>query len=407
MPPFSRPLRRRASAAQVLRRRSDRPGHRPLFPAAKLGWLIDNVEGVRAAAASGQLRVGTVDTWLLWKLTAGRSYATDQSNASRTQLFNTHSLRWDGELCRLFGVPANPLGEVRPSDSLFGTVEAGVTALPGSLPIHAMLGDSHAALFGHRVRQPGAVKATYGTGSSLMTLTRSRIASRHGLSSTIAWGTKDGPAFAIEGNISVSGQAAAFMAELLGCRDVADLADRAQSVPDSNGVTFVPALVGLGAPHWNPEARGLIAGLTLGVKPAHLARAAIEAIAHQIADVFEAMEQDVGAPLDRLSVDGGASRNDQLMQLQADLLDRKVQRGSIAEVSAVGAAMMAASGLGRPFAEQTADLETFEPRMPAGARESLRAAWLDAVRRATLAHDATLTSNKAPGQASRNQGGHP
>lgn len=354
----------------------------PLFPAAKLGWLIDNEPAVRDALRAGRLRAGTVDAWLLWNMSAGAIHATDHSNASRTQLFNTRTLQWDDALGRIFGVPIEIMPSAMRSDSRFVELDGKATALRGGTPVHAAMGDSHAALFGHGVRNPGIVKATYGTGSSLMTLTPSRLTSRNGLSSTVAWSTRDGPAFALEGNISVSGQAAAFMADLLGL-DVAQLAALAESVPDSLGVTFVPALVGLGAPHWVPQARGLISGLTLGVRPAHLARATIESIAFQIADVLEAMEQDLGTSLQQLSVDGGASRNDQLMQLQADLLDRPVVRGERAEVSAMGAAMMAAQALGRPIAAQ-APSATFAPRMPRAEREALRARWRDGVRRTLL-----------------------
>jgi glycerol kinase len=209
-----------------------------------------------------------------------------------------------------------------------------------------MIGDSHAALYGHGVRAPGTVKATYGTGTSLMALTPERVLSRHGLSSTIAW-SKDGKvAHALEGNISVSGQAAAFMAQMLGLADAAALSALAETVPDSNGAAFVPALVGLGAPHWRSDARGTITGLSLGTTPAHLARAALEAIAFQVADVFTAMEQDMGAPMAELRADGGASRNAFLMQFQADILGRTIATAAAPEVSALGAAALAFAGLG-------------------------------------------------------------
>jgi glycerol kinase len=376
----------------------------PLFPAAKIGWLIENVAAVGDAARGRRLRAGTVDAWLLWKLTGGTVHATDHSNASRTQLLNTQTLRWDEQLGRIFGVPLEIMPEPRPSDSRFGELAAGATALRARTPIHAMMGDSHAALFGHGVRAPGTVKATYGTGSSLMTLTPARTRSQHGLSSTIAWSTAGGVAYALEGNISVSGQAAAFMADLLGHDDVSALAALAETVPDSNGVSFVPALVGLGAPHWAPDARGLIAGLALGTKPAHLARAAVEAIAQQIADVFEAMQLDLGEPLKQLSVDGGASRNDQLMQLQADLIDRPVVRGDRAEVSAMGAAAMAAAGLGRPLPASDATPTTFTPHLPVASRDALRARWREAVRRAMWAD--TSSSSKAPDHTDRTKGDH-
>ena len=318
----------------------------PLFPAGKIAWLLDNVPGARDRADRGELRAGTVDSWLLWNLTGGTVHATDHSNASRTQLFNTATLNWDADLAALFGVPMSLLPEVCSSDSEFGGAAAGVSALNPGVPIHAMIGDSHAALFGHGVRAPGTVKATYGTGTSLMALTPERVLSGHGLSSTIAWSQSGTMAHALEGNISVSGQAAAFMAQMLGLADATALSALAETVPDSNGAAFVPALVGLGAPHWRSDARGTITGLSLGTTPAHLARAALEAIAFQVADVFTAMEQDMGAPLAELRADGGASRNDFLMQFQADILGRTVATAAAPEVSALGAAALAFAGLG-------------------------------------------------------------
>jgi glycerol kinase len=318
----------------------------PLFPAGKIAWLLDSVAGARARAERGELRAGTVDSWLLWNLTGGTVHATDHSNASRTQLFDTERLRWDEELAALFGVPLSLLPAVKSSDCEFGRVAAGVSALPAGVPVHAMIGDSHAALFGHGVRVPGTVKATYGTGTSLMALTPHRVLSRHGLSSTIAWSQGGKVVHALEGNISVSGQAAAFMAQLLGLDDAAALSALAESVDDSNGATFVPALVGLGAPYWRSDARGTITGLSLGTVPAHLARAALEAIAFQVADGFAAMEQDMGATMAELRADGGASRNGFLMQFQADILDRTVATAAAPEVSALGAAALAFAGLG-------------------------------------------------------------
>lgn len=349
----------------------------PLFPAAKIAWLLDKVPGARAKAEAGALRAGTIDAWLLWNLTGGAVHATDHSNASRTQLFNTRTLQWDARLCALFDVPVGILPPVRPSDTRFGETAA-VTRLPAGIPIHAMLGDSHAALFGHGVREPGTVKATYGTGSSLMSLTAERVSSTHGLSGTIAWSTSAGIAYALEGNISVSGQAAAFMAEMLGLADASALATLAATVPDSNGVAFVPALVGLGAPHWRDDARGTITGLSLGTRPAHLARAALEAIAFQVADVLQAMEDDTGTPMAQLRADGGASRNDMLMQFQADVMARQVVTSEAPEVSALGAAAMAWQALGQampPVAEAT----RFSPQMANADRQAHRARWRAAI----------------------------
>lgn len=346
----------------------------PLFPAAKIGWLLDALPEARRMADAGNLRAGTVDAWLLWKLTGGAVHATDHSNASRTQLFNTRTLDWDPDLAALFDVPLAILPQVMVSDGHFGDTAAGASPLPAGVPIHAMVGDSHAALFGHGVRRPGVVKATYGTGSSLMTLTEGRITSAHGLSGTIAWSGKAGIAHALEGNISVSGQAAAFMAELLGLGDAAALSELALSVPDSNGVAFVPALVGLGAPYWRDDARGVVSGLSLGTRPAHLARAALEAIAFQVGDVLGAMEKDIGAPLAQLRADGGASRNGFLMQFQADLIGRPVAVAEAAEVSALGAAALAYQGLGHampPVAAKT----RFSPGMDEARRAGHAARW--------------------------------
>lgn len=346
----------------------------PLFPAGKIAWLLDNVPGARDRAEHGGLRAGTVDSWLLWNLTGGAVHATDHSNASRTQLFNTATLRWDEELADLFDIPLSLLPEVRSSDAEFGRTAAGSSALPEGVPIRAMIGDSHAALFGHGVRAPGTVKATYGTGTSLMTLTPDRVLSQHGLSSTIAWSQNGAVSHALEGNISVSGQAAAFMAQLLGLNDAGALSALAETVPDSNGAVFVPALVGLGAPHWRADARGTITGLSLGTTPAHLARAALEAIAFQVADVFAAMEQDMGAPMAELRADGGASRNAFLMRFQADILSRSVVTAAAAEVSALGAAALAFASMGVDMAPvPAADRHT--PDMAAAERDGHRQRW--------------------------------
>jgi glycerol kinase len=356
----------------------------PLFPAAKIAWILDSVPGARQRADRGQLRAGTIDSWLLWNLTAGAVHATDHSNASRTQLFNTQSLAWDETLAGIFGVPLSIMPRVMRSDGHFGDTAAGATALSAGTPIRAMIGDSHAALFGHGVRAPGNVKATYGTGSSLMTLTPTRTASRHGLSGTIAWSTAAGVAHALEGNISVSGQAAAFMAEILGLDDAVALSALAATVDDTNGVAFVPALVGLGAPYWRDDARGIVSGLSLGTKPAHLARAALEAIAFQVADVFKAMESDLGVGLAVLSVDGGASRNDFLMQFQADILNCRVARGHIPELSALGAARMAFEGMGHSTSWPTAGPAIFSSAMNGSDRGAALSRWDVAVRRALV-----------------------
>ena len=354
----------------------------PMFPAPKLAWLIEHRPEARALHDKGQLRVGTVDAWLLWNLTGGASFATDHSNASRTQLFDTETLEWSAALGAIFGAPTDCLPDALPSDSRFGETAPGVSALPAGIPIRAMMGDSHAALYGHGVRAPGVVKATYGTGSSLMTLVPERIAPRHGVSGTIAWSDAAGTHHALEGNIFVSAQAAAFIGGLLGVGDARALSDLAQTVEDAGGVTFVPALSGLGAPHWAAQATGTIAGMTHATTPAHLARATFEAIAMQIADVFEAMEADAGQPLRALRADGGASANPFLMQLQADLLGRPVDRAEIEEVGALGAAAMAFAALS-VATDWPQHSTRFEPAMGDATRGALRDRWKDALRRVT------------------------
>ncbi|MEG3164749.1 FGGY family carbohydrate kinase [Sphingomonas sp. PB2P19] len=354
----------------------------PLFPAAKIAWLLDEVPGARDRAMRGELRCGTIDSWLLWKLTDGHVHATDASNASRTQLLGLETLNWDTRLASIFAVPPTLLPDVRSSDSLFGSVAVGVSALSAGVPVHAMLGDSHAALYGHGIRAPGRAKVTIGTGSSVMTPTAMRVRSRHGLSETIAWSRGGEVLYALEGNISVSGQAAAFAAQLLGVADETALTALASSVETSGGVVFVPALAGLGAPHWRSQARGIIAGMSLGTRPAHVARATLEAIALQIGDVLNAMEADLGVAVPEVSVDGGATCNAVLMQMLADLTGRTVLRPAMVEASALGAARMAADALGFPtWPGGTQD--RFSPSLPAAAAQEIRAGWHDAIARAS------------------------
>lgn len=349
----------------------------PLFPASKLAWVLQNVAGAADLAAAGHLRAGTVDAWLLWNLTGGASFATDHSNASRTQLFDTGKRAFSPDLCAIYGVPIACLPSPLPSDSQFGVTAAQASGLPAGVPVLAMMGDSHAALYGHGIRTPGSVKATFGTGSSLMTLTPGRVASGSGLSGTIAWTNHAGTAYALEGNITVSAQAAAFMARLLGIGGAAALSDLAQTVPDCGGVAFVPALAGLGAPHWDDHARGTIAGMTHATTPAHLARATFDAIAHQVADVFEAMEQDVGHAITELCADGGASANPFLMQLQADILGRRVLRADVPEIGAIGVAAMALRSPALVGAKTA-----FEPLLPAEDRKPGRERWAVALAKA-------------------------
>jgi len=352
-----------------------------LFPASKLGWVMGNVASARELAERGRLRAGTVDSWLLFKMTGGQVFATDHSNASRTMLFDTSILEWSPKLCSLFDLPVSALPQALPSNSRFGETAEGTTALPTGTPILAMMGDSHAALYGHGVRAPGLVKATYGTGSSLMTLTDRRVLSGHGLSSTIAWSDEGGVAYALEGNITVSAQAIAFAATLLGLPGPAELSDLAQTISDSGKVVFVPALAGLGAPHWTDGATGTISGMTHATTPAHIALATMEAVALQIADVFEAMQQDVGLALSGLMADGGASANNFLMQLQADVVNRPVLRGDQPEVGALGAAAMAFRALG-VTTPAPSHARRFTPgTMPEAGRVDLLMRWRAAIAR--------------------------
>lgn len=354
----------------------------PLFPAAKLTWLLKTIPLAADLAASGDLRVGTIDSWLLWNLTAGTVHATDPSNASRTQLLNLASGDWDPDLARLFDVPLSALPHIKASDACFGRVAAGVSPLSPDIPVHAIMGDSHAALFGHVQVTPGAVKATIGTGSSIMATTDRPVLSAHGLSSTIAWREGDTTIYALEGNITVSGQAAAFCTQLLGVADEQALTDLAASVESCDGVVFVPALAGLGAPHWNDQARGLIVGMTLGTRPAHVARAVFEAMAMQIVDVVEALAADLRRPLTEIRVDGGATRNGFLLQLLADLLDRTVVRQDSPEASALGVAQLAARALGAAAPSEIAPPLRFEPRMTQAKREEISRNWRLAIRQA-------------------------
>ena len=360
----------------------------PLFSASKMRWLLDHTPDGHNRAANGELCLGTVDSWVLWNLTGGKVHACDMTNASRTQLFNLHTLSWDAELLALFGIPAAALPTVLKSNAIFGET-APIGALPGGIPIAAMIGDSHASLFGHTGFQRGAIKATYGTGSSLMTPIEQPILSEHGLSTTIAWAT-DKVTYALEGNISVTGAAVEWLGQLLGLANPAEgVAQLAAQAADSDGVYLVPAFVGLGAPHWRPEARGLLTGLTRGSGPVQVARATLESIAYQVRDVFAAMQADAGIDLEFLLADGGASRNDQLMQFQADILGRPVLRSTSADVSALGATYLA--GLAVGVWSSVEDImalprahDRFEPQLSPERRAELADGWQQAVARATL-----------------------
>ncbi len=389
--------RRSAEFCENLRRRGIEPlvrertglGVDPLFSAGKIRWLLDNIPDGQKRAEAGELCAGTVDSWVLWNLTGGAVHACDASNASRTQLLDVRRAVWDAELLGLFGVPRAMLPEVRPSSGMLGeSVELG--RLPTGVPVTALIGDSHAALFGHAAFRPGAVKATYGTGSSLMTLTEGPVISRGGLSTTIAWRLGSAVTHALEGNILVTGSAVQWLGEFLGLPDPAhDAAALAERAEPAEGLYVVPAFVGLGAPYWDTRARGLITGLTRGTTAAQVARATLEAIAYQVRDVFEVMEAEAGQPLPELMTDGGASRNDVLMQFQADILGRPVVRNLSTDLSAIGAAWLAGLAVGFwPSLEELEALpreeDRFEPRMSDAERERRVRGWREAVARARL-----------------------
>ncbi|MEA9389413.1 FGGY-family carbohydrate kinase [Acerihabitans sp. TG2] len=318
----------------------------PLFPAAKVRGMLAALPLGVERAARGELCAGTLDSWLNWQFTAGQSFSTDYSNASRTQLFNIHQGCWDEALLAIFAVPAASLAHVKPSAAIHGYTQSGqVPGLAGGIPIAALIGDSHAALYGQGGNQAGDVKATYGTGSSLMLAMNHLPDHGQGLGSTVAW--HDGQIrYALEGNITHTGAALSWVARLLGVSSLTHLSDMALSVSGNQGVFFVPALSGLGAPYWDSQARGLICGLTDAATPDVLARVGLESIAYQVADVFFAMERAAGHRLPALRVDGGATQNHWLMQFQADLLQRPLIRNLNAEVSALGAAYLAGKTLG-------------------------------------------------------------
>jgi glycerol kinase len=360
----------------------------PLFSASKLRWLLQNIPDGVARAKAGELCAGTVDSWLLWNLTGGAVHATDSSNASRTQLLNLRANEWDPELLELFGIPRVLLPRVGASSGIAGFT-SGSGRLAAGIPIGALIGDSHAALFGHAAFTPGMVKATYGTGSSLMSPMRDVFLSRRGLSTTVAWSARGEVSYALEGNITSTGATVDWLGKALRLEDgPAAVAELATTVEDSGGVYLVPAFAGLGAPHWDPHARGVICGLTHGTGSGQLARAAVESIAYQVADVFDAMRQDAGAAgQGELLADGGASRNNWLMQFQADVLGCPVVRNSSTDLSAVGTAWLA--GLATGFWRDLEDLKSlpgepdkaarFEPRMRETRREELLAGWREAV----------------------------
>jgi glycerol kinase len=357
------------------------------FSASKIAWILDHVPNARQLAEAGRLAFGTVDTWLVWRLTGGRVHITDASNASRTMLFNLHSGHWDVDLLDLFRIPASMLPAVRPSSEVYGEVSS-VLGLNG-IPIAGIAGDQQAALFGQRCISPGLTKNTYGTGCFMLQSTGTRaVASTHRLLTTVAWKIGSDTHYVLEGSVFVGGAVVQWLRDGLGIiRSSSEVEALANSVPDNGGVYFVPAFVGLGAPHWDSYARGAIFGLTRGSSAGHIARAALESIAYQVADLMNAVQIDTGTPLKELRVDGGASTNHSLMQFQADILGVPVVRPSITETTALGAAFLA--GLGTGFWNEVPSISAlprqehrFEPRLPPSQVDAMRQRWNEAISRA-------------------------
>lgn len=359
------------------------------FSATKLRWLLDNAAGARERAEKGELLFGTVDSWIIWKLTGGKVHVTDYSNASRTMLFNIHTLKWDEEILRVLKIPQQILPEVKPSSHVYGYTDSKLFGR--EVPIAGAGGDQQCALFGQTCFGRGEVKNTYGTGGfMLMNTGTAPVNSHNGLVTTIAWGVDDKVEYALEGSIFVAGAAVQWLRDELGLiRDAAESEVLAKSVPDANGCYVVPAFVGLGAPYWDQYARGAIVGLTRGVNRNHIVRATLESIAYQVNDVLMAMQEDSGMPITSLRVDGGACDNDFLMQFQADILNTSVVRPYCIETTAMGAAYLAGLAVGywRSKDEILANhviAAEFKPQMGQAKRESLLQGWHNAVKAASV-----------------------
>ncbi len=356
------------------------------FSATKIKWILDNVPGARERAEKGKLMFGTVDTWLIWRLTRGEVHVTDVSNASRTMLFNIHTLQWDEELLRLFDIPLSMMPEVRSSSEVYGHTKS--TIFAHKVPIAGIAGDQQAALFGQMCVEPGAVKNTYGTGCFLLMNSGEKpIDSKNNLLTTVAWKIGDKVNYALEGSIFVGGSVVQWLRDGLGIiRSSSEVEALAASVPDTAGVYFVPALTGLAAPYWDQYARGSISGISRGTTAAHIARAALEGIAYQTLDIVDAMQRDSGIELCELKVDGGAARNNLLMQFQSDLLDTRVIRPQVTETTALGAAYLAGLAVGYwdsidDIKQQWQAEHVFEPTQERDSIAKAVEGWHDAVRR--------------------------
>ncbi|HBL71134.1 MAG TPA: glycerol kinase [Alistipes sp.] len=356
------------------------------FSATKIKWILDNVAGARKRAEKGKLMFGTVDTWLIWRLTRGEVHVTDVSNASRTMLFNINTLDWDQELLDLFGIPRSMMPEVKSSSEVYGHTKT--TIFAHKVPISGIAGDQQAALFGQMCTEPGMVKNTYGTGCFLLMNSGEKpILSQNNLITTVAWKIGDKVNYALEGSIFVGGSVVQWLRDGLHViNSSSEVEALASQVPDTNGVYFVPALTGLGAPWWDQYARGTITGISRGTTTAHIARAALEGIAYQTMDITAAMSRDAGVPLRELKVDGGASRNNLLMQFQADILGTKVIRPQVVETTAMGAAYLAGLAVGYwssidEIRKQWQVDRVFEPSWDEKQIQTARSGWEDAVKR--------------------------
>ena len=355
------------------------------FSGTKVQWLLDNVPGARDKANRGELAFGTIDSWLIWKLTGGKVHVTDQSNASRTMLLNIYTRSWDDELLKALNVPRSMLPEVKGSSEVYGES----TGTLAGVPIAGIAGDQQSALFGQMCTKPGMAKNTYGTGSFMLMNTGTEgVPSKNKLLTTIAWGRAGQTEYALEGSVFITGAVVQWLRDGLKIiRTAPEVEELAASVPDNGGVYFVPGFVGLGAPHWDPYARGTIVGLSRGSTAGHIARAAVEGIAYQVADILLAMTADSGVKLAELRVDGGAAKNDLLMQFQADILGIPVVRPKETETTALGSAYLAALAVGyfkslEELASHWAIDRTFEPKMPADQRQKLQSEWNKALGRA-------------------------
>ena len=361
------------------------------FSGTKIKWILENVPGARRKAEAGLLRFGNVDAWLIWKLTNGTVHATDVSNASRTMLFNINTLQWDEDLLKLLDIPVSLLPEVKSSSEIYGSAQ--LESWKSTVPIAGVAGDQQAALFGQMCIKPGSVKNTYGTGCFIMLNTGKQVVmSQNNLLTTVAWKIGNEVNYALEGSVYVGGSVVQWLRDGLGIiRKSSEIEELARSVPDSGGVFFVPALTGLAAPYWDQYARGTIVGLTRGTTAAHIARAALEGIAFQVYDIVQAMARDLGAPLEELKVDGGASANELMLQFQSDLLAVKVIRPLVTETTAQGAAFLAGLAVGYwKSIEQLKGLwkeeSVFSPSKDDTKISQAIEGWHDAVRRTLTTH---------------------